>query len=214
MAISSIDVMQTEQIEALQDDVKELREKLNLLVSDITDVDGVDGATRDGLTVKLNQAIADASNLDDVINLGYTTASGAGSDQTIGILARMDELFQQLMDHSFLDTPYSYAAGTGMPAWPTLIANQLEETHPPTAGTSSGAGATSRANIDGTIQAGATRSNHTATAEFTDSATAPVYTVETKSLISLKTISEKRAKKLVRQIQGQITEEDRVNTNK
>ena len=108
MAISSIDVMQTEQIEALQDDVKELREKLNLLVSDITDVDEVDGATRDGLTVKLNQAIADASNLDDVINLGYTTASGAGSDQTIGILARMDELFQELMDHSFLDTPYSY----------------------------------------------------------------------------------------------------------
>ena len=32
MAISSIDVMQTEQIEDLQDDVKELREKLNLIV--------------------------------------------------------------------------------------------------------------------------------------------------------------------------------------
>ena len=213
MAISSIDVMQTEQIEDLQDDVKELREKLNLLVSDITDVDGVDGATRDGLTVKLNQAIADASNLDDVINLGYTTASGAGSNQTIGILARMDELFQQLMDHSFLDTPYSYPGGSGMPQWPAG-GTSYEETHPPTAGNSSGAGATSRANIDGTIQAGATRSNHTATAEFTDSATAPVYTVETKSLISLKTVPEKRAKKLVRQIQGQITEEDRVNTNK
>ena len=39
MAISSIDVMQSEQIEDLQNDVKELREKLNLLVSDITDVD-------------------------------------------------------------------------------------------------------------------------------------------------------------------------------
>ena len=47
MAISSIDLMQTEQIEKLQDDVKELREKLNLLVSDITDVNGIDGATRD-----------------------------------------------------------------------------------------------------------------------------------------------------------------------
>ena len=45
MAISSIDVMQTEQIEALQNDVKELRDKLNLLVSDITDVNNVDGAT-------------------------------------------------------------------------------------------------------------------------------------------------------------------------
>ena len=35
MGISSIDLMQTEQIEALQNDVKELREKLNLLVSDL-----------------------------------------------------------------------------------------------------------------------------------------------------------------------------------
>jgi len=217
MAISSIDVMQTEQIEDLQDDVKELREKLNLLVSDITDVDGVAGsdgvvATRDGLTVKLNQAIADASNLDDVINLGYTTASGAGSSPSIGILARMDELFQHLMDHSYTNTPYSYPGGSSMPGYG--IATSYEETHPPIPGNFAGSGQTSRANIDGTIQAGATRSNHTATAEFTDSATAPVYTVETKSLISLKTISEKRAKKLVRQIQGQITEEDRVNTNK
>ena len=42
MGISSIDLMQTEQIEALQNDVKELREKLNLLVSDITDEEGVE----------------------------------------------------------------------------------------------------------------------------------------------------------------------------
>jgi hypothetical protein len=33
-------------------------------------------------------------------------------------------------------------------------------------------------------------------------------------MITLKTIPEKRAKKLARKIQGQITEEDRVNTNK
>ena len=172
MAISSIDVMQTEQIEDLQDDVKELRDKLNLLVSDITDVDGVAGsngvvATRDGLTVKLNQAITDASDLDSVINAGYSVASGGGSSP-IGILKRMDELFAALSHHENTHTPYSYAGSS-------LNANNgpYEETHPP-----------------------------------------PVYVVETKSMITLKTTPEKRAKKLARKIQGQITAEDRVNTNK
>ena len=32
MGISEIDIMQTEQIEDLQDDVKELRDKINLIV--------------------------------------------------------------------------------------------------------------------------------------------------------------------------------------
>ena len=36
MSVSEIDILQTEQIEALQDDVKELRDKLNLIVTDIT----------------------------------------------------------------------------------------------------------------------------------------------------------------------------------
>jgi len=207
MAISSIDLMQTEQIEDLQDDVKELREKLNLLVSDITDVDGVDGATRDGLTVKLNQAIVDASDLDSVINAGYSVASGGGSSP-IGILKRMDELFAALSHHENTHTPYSYAGASGLGA-----TGSYEETHPPSSGTMlSQPGASSE--LSGTAQAGATRSNHTATAEFTDSATAPVYTVETKSMITLKTVPEKRAKRLARKIQGQITEEDRVNTNK
>ena len=210
MAISSIDLMQTEQIEKLQDDVKELREKLNLLVSDITDVNGIDGATRDGLTVKLNQAIDDAADLDTVINAGYSVASGGGTS-SVGILKRLDELFQQLMDHSYMNTPYSYAGGSGMssPSGPSY-----EETHPPSSGSQAASQPTSVANLSGTEQAGATRSQHTATAEFVADATAPVYTVETKSLISLKTVPEKRAKKLARKIQGQITAEDRANTNK
>ena len=66
MGISEIDLMQTEQIEDLQDDVKELRDKINLIVSDITDVNGVDGATRDGIVKKLNDAIDDADNLNAV----------------------------------------------------------------------------------------------------------------------------------------------------
>ena len=92
MSVSEIDVIQTAQIEDLQDDVKELRDKLNILVSDITDVDGVDGATRDGLTKKLNDAIDDADDLNEIINEGYSVASGGGQAGT-GILKRMDELF-------------------------------------------------------------------------------------------------------------------------
>jgi hypothetical protein len=213
MAISSIDVMQTEQIEDLQDDVKELRDKLNLLVSDITDVDGVAGsngvvATRDGLTVKLNQAITDASDLDSVINAGYSVASGGGSSANIGILERMDELFAALSRHENTHTPYSYSGASGLGA-----TGSYEETHPPKSGTAlSQPGASSE--LSGTAQAGATRSSHTATASFTNSATAPVYVVDTKSMITLKTVPEKRAKRLARKIQGQITAEDRVNTNK
>jgi len=134
-------------------------------------------------------------------------ASGGGSSP-IGILKRMDELFAALSHHENTHTPYSYAGSS-------LNANNgpYEETHPPKSGTQlSQPGAAS--NLSGTAQAGVTRPNHTATAEFTDSATAPVYVVETKSMITLKTTPEKRAKKLARKIQGQITAEDRVNTNK
>ena len=204
MAISSVDLMQTEQIEALQDDVKELREKLNLLVSDITDVDGVDGATRDGLTVKLNQAILDAGNLNEVINEGYTTGSGAGSS-SVGILKRLDELFQELEDHRFLPTTQSVPGGY-----------TYKETHPPDNLSSPvwQTPGTSISNLSGTAQGNDNdRSAHVATAVAVPSAT-PVYIPEsTPALITLKTIPEKRAKKLARKIQGQITAEDRANTN-
>ena len=204
MGISSIDLLQTEQIEDLQDDVKELREKINLLVSDIKDVDGVDGATRDGLTKKLNDAIEDADDLNTVINEGYTTASGGGSASNTGILKRLDDLFQELEDHRYLPTEQSAPGGstyrethpeanTGSPVWQT--------------------GGTSVSNLDGTVQGSATRTDHVATATAV-SAAAPVYTGESKSMITLKTIPEKRAKNIARKIQGQITEEDRVNTNK
>ena len=50
MSVSEIDILQTEQIEALQDDVKELRDILNLIVTDITHA-------TNGITKKLNDAI-------------------------------------------------------------------------------------------------------------------------------------------------------------
>ena len=42
---------------------------------------------------------------------------------------------------------------------------------------------------------------------------APVYIPESTTMITLKTVPGKRAKKLARKIQGQITAEDRANTN-
>jgi uncharacterized phage infection (PIP) family protein YhgE len=204
MGVSSIDILQTEQIEDLQDDVKELREKINLLVSDIKDVDGVAGATRDGLTKKLNDAILDADDLNTVINAGYTTASGGGSATNTGILKRLDDLFQELEDHRFLPTTQSVPGGY-----------TYKETHPPA---NSGSPVwqtpgTSVSNLDGTVQGSATRTDHVATATSVDAA-APVYAVEPQSVITLKTSGERRARHLARKIQGQITEEDRVNTNK
>jgi hypothetical protein len=189
--------MQTEQIEDLQDDVEELRAKLNLLVTDITHA-------TNGLTVKLNQAIVDAGNLNDVINEGYTTASGAGSS-SVGILKRLDELFQDMEDHRYLPTAETAPGGS-----------TYKESHPPA---NSGSpvwqtGGTSVSNLSGTAQGNNNdRSAHVATAQSV-SAAAPVYIPKSTTLITLKTISEKRAKKLARKIQGQITEEDRVNTNK
>ena len=197
MAISSVDLMQTEQIEDLQDDVEELRAKLNLLVTDITHA-------TNGLTVKLNQAIVDAGNLNDVINEGYTTASGAGSATGTGILKRLDELFQDFEDHRYLPT--------SLTAPPSVT---YESTHPPA---NSGSplwqtGGTSVSNLSGTIQGnGNDRSAHVATAQSV-SAAAPVYIPESTTMITLKTVPEKRAKKLARKIQGQITAEDRINTN-
>ena len=204
MAIIGIDLMQTEQIEKLQDDVKELRDKLNLLVSDIKDVNGVDGATRDGLTVKINQAIEDADDLNTIINAGYTTGSGQGSATDTGILKRLDELFQALEDHRYLPTPATAPGGA-----------TYEESHPPANSGSAiwQTGGTSVSNLDGTAQGSATRSQHVATAVAVPSA-APVYVIETKSMVTLKTVPEKRARKLARKIQGQITAEDRANTNK
>jgi hypothetical protein len=213
MGISSIDLMQTEQIEDLQNDVKELREKINLLVSDITDVDGEENdngvvATRDGLTVKLNQAIADADNLNEIISAGYSTGYGGGSGgSNTGILKRLDELYDQLAHHEGTHTPYSYSGASGMNG-----TGSYEETHPPLSGTVVSYASRSHG-IDETSQGSATRSNHISTAT-TVSAAAPVYVVESKAMITLKTVPEKRAKKLSRKIQGQITAEDRVHTNK
>ena len=108
MAVTEIDIIQTEKIEALQNDVVEIKDKLNLVVADIT-----------SLTTKLNQAIADADDLNDVINAGYSVASGGGASNT-GILKRLDELFNTFEAHKMQPTNAT-----------TTSNGTYIETHPP-----------------------------------------------------------------------------------
>ena len=189
MSLSEIDVIQTAQIEDLQDDVKELRDKLNILVSDITDVDGVGGATRDGLTKKLNDAIDDADNLNTIINAGYSVGTGGGSS-SVGILKRLDELFQDLENHKWVPTSGS-----------TPTAGSYIETHPPdhTSGSVVSGAGTSVSNLSGTAQGSATRSHHTSVSEVIDQPD-PVYVPEPLAVMTLKNKSERRARKLSRGI--------------
>ena len=88
MSLAEVDIIQSEKIVALEDDIKDLRDKLNLVVADIL-----------ALTTKLNTAISDADDLNTVINAGYSVASGGGSASGTGILKRLDDLFQELENH-------------------------------------------------------------------------------------------------------------------
>ena len=182
MGISEIDIMQTEQIEDLQDDVKELRDKINLLVSDITDVNGVDGATRDGIVKKLNDAIDDADDINTVLNEGYSVASGGGESNT-GILKRMDQLFDDLERHRNTRIDASNSGSD-------------EETHPYASGNAP-SWTTATCNLSGTAQGSATRSGHTTVSSVIDQPD-PVYSAESTSVMTLKNTGEIRARKLAR----------------
>ena len=168
--------MQTEQIEALQDDVVEVKDKLNLVVADIT-----------ALVTKLNQAISDADDLNDVINAGYSVASGGGAADT-GILKRLNELFIAFEAHRYQPTSFSDPGGG------TWI-----RTHPPTQtdDTQYGSPSTAGCNLSGTEQGNSNpRSTYSATAQ-----TATVtgnYTPAQQGVMTLKTKGEIRARKIAR----------------
>ena len=90
MTVEAIDVLQTQQIEDLQDDIEDLAAKINLAVTDVT-----------ALTTKINTVITDISNINSVLmgsdpNNQYSP-SGATDDD--GILKRIDELYAVLWDH-------------------------------------------------------------------------------------------------------------------
>ena len=179
MSVSEIDILQTEQIEALQVDVQELRDKLNLIVTDITHA-------TNGLTKKLNDAIEDADDLNNVLNAGYSTASGAGS-ASHGILEMLDQLYEQLEDHAYTATSHNVSA-------PGLA------THPPDSslGTSIPAHSPGTSNLSGTAQGnGNARSLHTSVAQAATS-TPPEYISDKQSVMTLKNRSERRARKIAR----------------
>jgi len=180
MTVTTIDTIQTEQIEALQDDVKELRDKLNLLVTDITH-------PTNGITAKLNQAIADASDLNSVINSGYSVGSGAGTANT-GILKRLDEIVNNFENHRF-----------ELPPGSSFQNGSYKEVHPPTSTTGNPypGGTQPGCNLSGTAQGSATRSTHTSVAQ-TVTATSPSYTTDSQSVVTLGTKSEIRARKIAR----------------
>ena len=96
MGVKKLDSLQTAQIRALEADVADLRTKVNLLVSDITDVDGVNGATRDGLSKKLNTLIGDLNDFNNLIMEGYTAPA---SPESYGILEGLDVYKDVFKDH-------------------------------------------------------------------------------------------------------------------
>ena len=183
MSISEIDILQTEQIEDLQDDVQELRDKLNLIVTDITHA-------TNGLTAKLNQAIEDADDLNEVLNAGYSVASGGGSNTSIGILERLDELFEELEAHK-----YTRTGGTGGTGYSGYL-----NTHPPdsSAGTTINSYTPVTSGLSGTAQGnGNPRSAHTSVVQSV-TAGAPVYVAGAESMVTLKSKGELRARKMAR----------------
>ena len=127
MTVEAIDVLQTQQIEDLQDDIEDLAAKVNLAVTDVTE-----------LTGKINSVITDISNLNSVLmgsdpNNQYSP-SGATDDD--GILKRIDELYAVFWDHihmpPFSDVNQGFVSshppfnGLGaMPAHATAVPNSL-----------------------------------------------------------------------------------------
>ena len=192
MGLETIDLIQTDQIEDLQDDVEELKDKINLAVTDIN-----------ALKEKINDAIADSKELYEKL-MGsdsadeYVPSAGASQD---GVLRRLDQLYTAYWDHIHMP-PFADASQSWRSSHPPLVpVGSSSPTHTIPIPDSLGALPEFTA-VDETFNATAVA------AEVTGSYTP----VTTKVAIVMKTSDAKRATKLVRKIQGQITAEDRANT--
>ena len=171
MSLAEIDIIQSEKITALQNDVIDLRDKLNLVVADIL-----------ALTTKLNTAISDADDINTVLNAGYSVASGGGESNT-GILKRLVQLFDDLERHR--NTPVD-ASNSGSD----------EESHPYVAGNAP-SWTTQTCNLSGTAQGNNNaRTTYTATAQT--ATMVANYTPEETAVMTLKIKNEKRARKAAR----------------
>ena len=85
MGTTQVDALQTAQIIALQTDVGQLREKLNLAISDEL-----------ALSSKLNTLIDDLNDMNNLIMEGYTVP---GSPESYGILEGIDVYKDEWKDH-------------------------------------------------------------------------------------------------------------------
>jgi hypothetical protein len=175
MTVEAIDVLQTQQIEDLQDDIEDLAAKINLAVTDVT-----------ALTTKINTVITDISNINSVLmgsdpNNQYSP-SGATDDD--GILKRIDELYAVFWDHIHMP-PFSD------------VNQGFVSSHPPFNGSGAmPAHATAPPNSLATISQSSV-SGYTATAVA--ATVTGSYTPEiTKSAIVLKKNPETRARQLAR----------------
>ena len=99
MGTKKVDALQTSQIIALQTDVGQLREKLNLAITDEL-----------ALSSKLNTLIDDLNDMNNLIMEGYTVP---GSPESYGLLEAMDVYKDKWKDHVETD-------GSDWQWWPPL----------------------------------------------------------------------------------------------
>jgi len=125
MTVETIDTMQTQQIEDLQDDIEDLAAKVNLAVTDVNQI-----------TTKINTVITDITNLVTVLMGSGTPYAPSGTTDDDGILQRIDELYGAFWDHIHMP-PFSESSqafvsshppfnGSGvMPSHATPVPNSL-----------------------------------------------------------------------------------------
>jgi len=192
MVVEAIDIMQTEQIEDLQEDVQELEDKINLAVTDVN-----------ALTGKLNSVLGDLRIIYEALMGSDSTDeySPSGSTSTDGLLTRLDELYTVFWDHIHMP-PFSSTSQTYRSSHPPYV---------PSSNPGSPSHTSSKPTSLSTISQ-TTVTSYTATAQAA-SVTGLYTPVPSKVAIVLKNRNEKRARKLTRKVMGQITAEDRANTN-
>ena len=136
MGASSIDIMQSQDITNLEDDVKQLNDKLNALILEfnkcsddtetnaakittlITDVN--DHKTKIDTLItdvgKIGTLVTDVTSLKNKITSGYTasqtTGGGSNSDAILERLSNLDQDFKELSEHYQYHVTNVYDHGT------------------------------------------------------------------------------------------------------
>ena len=186
MGTEKIDMMQSVQIQQLRDDIIELKTKLNTIVADVL-----------AITTKANAVINDMNDMNDIVMAGYTIPA---STKIYGILEHMDIYKDQFLDHE-MEPAGTWTSVFGV--WqlnPTSPAGRWYS-HPRAylagsfAGGASGGYSYNPPAVGGTGQG--TNSPHTAAAQ--DANVKGEYTDGKKGMLTIKSSSLSRAKKLSRQ---------------